>query len=211
MYAILGENNSDVDMLFNLVRRIAKNPTLKIKRMGFDGCGELLRRGARQLRAYNKLGFTRFIICYDSDKDDPSNRYKEIVKKIILESGVKGEFCALVPIQEIESWILADLEAVKAVIPTWRIEKNYPSPELNKSPKEELERMSRAHNLKPLYIHNVHNPSIAIHLNLEIVVNKCSSSFPLFEFIQSGVGNHPLPDYISDAERRKSILEILQN
>jgi hypothetical protein len=210
VYAILGEDDSDVDMLFALVRRIAKNPKLSIKKMGYCGCGELLTKGARQIRAYQKVGCKKFIICYDSDDSKPISRYQEIVDKIIKKSGVDAEFCALVPVQEIESWILADIGAVTKIISSWVPDKEIISPELIKDPKEYLEGLSRAKNLKPRYTHATHNPQIAEHLDLEIIIKKCSSSLPLFELVQGKGGNYPLPKYLSDGERRKAIVENLR-
>jgi hypothetical protein len=210
VYAILGEDDSDVEMLFALVRRIAKNPKLPIKTMGYCGCGELLTKGARQIKAYQRVGCKRFIICYDSDYSKPINRYHEIVEKVIKKSGVEAEFCALVPIQEIESWILADIGAVTKVISSWVPDKEIVSPELIKDPKEYLEKLSKGKNLKPRYTHATHNSQIAQHLNLEIIIKKCTSSLPLFELVQGKGGNYPLPKYSSDNERREDILKILK-
>lgn len=209
MYAILGEDDSDVDMLFELVRRIARDPKLPIKKMGYNGCGELLVKGARQIQAYSRLGCSKFIICYDSDRDNPTDRYKEIVDKIIKKSNVVADFCALVPVQEIESWILADMDAVSRVIPSWRYDKKIASPELQNDPKEHLIKLSRGANLKPLYSNAMHNPRIAQHLNLEIIVMKCASALPLFELVQGIGGNHPMRPMVADNLRRKTIVQNL--
>jgi hypothetical protein len=210
MYAILGEDDSDVEMLFTLVRRIANDPKLPIKKMGYNGCGELLIKAARQIKVYSKLGCDKFIICYDSDVAKPQDRYLEIVNKIIKKSGIQADFCALVPVQEIEAWILADIDAVTKIIPSWRTNRKITSPELQKDPKEYLEGLSKASNQKPLYSHAVHNPKIANHLNLEIILDKCMSALPLFEFVQGKGGNYPFPKYKSDSERKKEVREKLQ-
>jgi hypothetical protein len=197
-------------MLFSLVRRIASDPKLPIQKMGYNGCGELMVKGARQIQTYSKLGCRKFIICYDSDRDNPADRYKEIVDKIIKKSGVAGDFCALVPVQEIESWILADLEAVTKIISSWRPTKTFTSPELQNDPKECLEKLSRGANAKPLYTHAIHNPRIAQHLNLEIIVAKCESSLPLFELVQGIGGNYPSRPAKPTQDRRRIILENLR-
>jgi len=209
MYAILGEDNSDVEMLSTLVKRIAKQHNITIKKMGYGGCAELLLKGAKQIRAYSKIGCTRFIICYDSDRALPHVRHAEIVEKIIAKSDIKAEFCALVPIQEIESWILADLNAVSKIIPSWKPTKKIHNPELQKDPKEYLEDLSKTSQRRPLYSHALHNPKIAAHLSLEEIARKCPSSLPLFELVQGEGGNHPWPKYPSEKERVRKIVDNL--
>lgn len=209
MYAILGEDKSDVEMLNTLVRRIAKTSNLTIRTKGYTGCSELLCKGAKQIKAYYALGISKFIICYDSDRSPAKEHYDAIIEKIIKKSGISGAFCALVPIQEIESWILADLQAVAKIIPSWKPPKEFSNPEMQNDPKEYLEKLSRAANNKPLYVHAIHNPKVADHLNLEAIVNKCPSSLPLFEMVQGICENHPLPKYDSITERRKAIIAKL--
>ncbi|WP_312515069.1 DUF4276 family protein [Massilia sp.] len=209
MYAILGEDSSDVEMLSTLVKRIAKRQNLTVKKMGYGGCAELLIKGAKQIRAYSRIGCTKFIICYDSDRAEPRARHAEIVEKVIAKSEIKGDFCALVPIQEIESWILADLPAVSKIIPSWKPTKIIHNPELQQDPKEYLEDLSKTAQHRPLYSHALHNPRIAEHLSLEKIARKCPSSLPLFELIQSGIGNHPWPKYGSNKDRIERIVENL--
>jgi hypothetical protein len=209
MFAILGEDKSDVEMLCTLVRRIAKKPNLPVKKMGYMGCAELLIKGAKQIKAYSKIGCTRFIICYDSDRSRASDRYSSIIDKIIRKSEVTAEFCALVPVQEIEAWILADLASVTKIIPSWKPSKGLNSPEFQNDPKEYLERLSRNAQHKPLYSHAVHNPKVAAHISLEQIVRKCPSAFPLFEIVQGSGGNYPMPTYQSEALRRGNILAAL--
>ena len=68
MYAVIGEDDSDVEMLRVLMCRLANNKPLKIKLFGYSGCGEMLRKGAKQLQLFQKFGCTRFVVCYDADR-----------------------------------------------------------------------------------------------------------------------------------------------
>jgi len=209
MFAILGEDNSDVEMLSTLVKRISKTPNLPVKRKGYMGCAELLNKGAKQIIAYDKLGCTKFIICYDSDRSKPSDRYKIIVDRIIKSSGISADFCALVPVQEIESWILADLPSITKIIPSWKTSKNFSNPESQDDPKEFLEKLARNEKYKPLYTHAIHNPRIAEHISLSEIALKCPSSYPLFELVQGSGGNYPTNSTASISERRNAILAAL--
>lgn len=210
MYGILGEDPSDTEMIKTLVRRIADDQSITIKTKGYSGCAEMLRKGATQLRLFHNLGCTRFIICYDADRDDPKVRYKKIIEDVIIPSKIEGEFCALVPIQELEAWILADLPAVSNVIKSWKPKEVFANPESRVDPKEELIKLSELTKHRPLYTHAVHNPQVAKYINLESLAKKCASSLPLFHIVRNGKGNHPHPSEAEQIQIRKDILATFQ-
>lgn len=78
-YAVLGEDRSDAETLQVLIRAIAQNDRLPIKLKGYDGCGVLLRKAARDLDEFLGLGCERFIVAYDADRADPNAR-RELVR-----------------------------------------------------------------------------------------------------------------------------------
>jgi hypothetical protein len=92
------------------------------------------------------------------------------------------ETCVLIPVQEIEAWILADIQAVTKIFSGWLPDEIH-NPEAIPSPKEHLEALSRQANRRPRYSHAVHNPRVAQHLDLEKVYRKCPSFRPLKDFV----------------------------
>lgn len=189
MYAVLAEDRSDVDTLKAIIARLhpkAKSPTILGK--GYDGCNEMFRKGALDLRNFARRACNRFVVCYDSDQDDPAKRHRRVIDEIVKPSGIRDPICVLVPVQEIEAWILADLDSVQAVIKGWRAKKAIPNPENIKDPKEYLVRLSKE-NGRPLYSYATHNPVVAKSLNLEIVHGKCPSFRPLAALVRNGAGN----------------------
>jgi hypothetical protein len=190
-YAILGEDTSDADTLEVIVKRLA-GQTTDVKSRGFDGCGEMLSKGAKQIGLFASLGYKRFIVSYDADTDDPNRRRQTVMEKIVWPAGVAKDCCVIIPVQEIEAWILADIEAVTNVIPSWRPSPFKENPEAVNRPKEHLEWLSRSSNKKPRYSHANHNPRVAEHLDLKIVRERCSSFRPLFEWI--GKAESELPN-----------------
>ncbi|MDQ6990344.1 MAG: DUF4276 family protein [Mariprofundaceae bacterium] len=189
MYGIIAEDKSDVEVLKVIVKRLANNQSISMKGKGYHGCGEMLRKGSSQLKVFLKLGCQRFIICYDADRSSPCHRYDEAVAKIITPFGHKDKYCVLVPIQEIEAWILADLQAVTKIIPSWVPTKIYNHPESVNDPKEALEKLSRNTKKRPRYSHATHHVKIAEHLNLSRVKAKCKSFLPLENLVLKGEGN----------------------
>ncbi|WP_233862855.1 DUF4276 family protein [Paraburkholderia adhaesiva] len=186
MYGVIGEDRSDVDAIKNIIVRLAGDG-VAVRGKGYSGCGELLKKGAAQLQVYERLKCSRFIVCYDSDGKDPAER-KRALKQIFKDAGLKGVCCALVPVHEIEAWILADLPAVQNVIKGWAVAEGHKNPENQPHPKEYLEKLSEK-NHRPRYAHATMNPQIAKHLNLEIVYQRCPSYRPLHDVVVKGVGN----------------------
>ena len=185
MYGILGEASSDVATLVVLIRRLADDHRLKIKPKGYDGCGEMLRKGANQLQLFRRLGCNRFIVCHDSDGPDPAPKRREVQNRIVKPSGVGDDCCIVVPVQELEAWILADIECACKIFPSWR-PLAIQNPEGISRPKEYLEKLSRQSSHRPRYSHATHNEKMAEQLDHAKVEQKCPSFRVLAEFVRSG-------------------------
>jgi len=183
-YAVLGEDRSDAETLRVLIRRIAGNERLTVKMKGYDGCGQLLRKGARDIDEFLNQGCDRFVVAYDADRDDPAARRAEAWSQVIERSrAVSPACCVVVPVEELEAWLLADVGAVTKKWPGWRPEP-IANPERVRDPKEQLEKLSRDSQRRPRYSHAVDNPMLAGHLDLAIVERKCPSFGVLAEFVR---------------------------
>lgn len=195
MYVVLAEDTSDFNCLKILIKRLANNNSISIVGKGYNCCGDMLNKGAKLLQFYDKQKeYCKFIICYDRDKDSAQKRYEEVISRIITPSGIKKPknfICILIPTEEIEAWILADIQAVSNVIPSWQPENKHSTPETIPNPKEFLEKLSRENKPKPLYSHNTHNEKVMAHIDLDIVKKKCPSFAELVEFVQDNTANYP--------------------
>lgn len=182
MYGIIGEDRSDVATLKVLVKRLADNPRLTVKTKGYSGSGEMLRKGATQIALFQSQRLERFIVCHDADGPDPEPNRERVWQRIVRPSGLTDECCVVVPVQELEAWILADIECAEKVIPSWR-PRPVDNPEGIPNPKEYLERLSRNSKQRPRYTHGVHNERMAQHLDLRKVEAKCLSFRVLARFV----------------------------
>jgi hypothetical protein len=171
-------------MLRTIVRRLRDDDRLPVKGRGFSGAGNLLNCGAAELRFLSRAGCVKLIVCYDADGRDPAARRDEVIRKIVKPSGV-GDCCVVIPVQEIEAWILADLDCLTKIFKfkVWN-PKPYDSPELVPKPSDELIRYCRE--LKPIpreYLKTAHNPRAAEHLDFVVVRRKCPSFRVLQDFV----------------------------
>jgi hypothetical protein len=194
MYAVIAEDTSDLNCLKILIKRLAKDNAISIAGKGYKCCGDMLSKGAKQLKIYDKQNYRKFIICYDRDKDKVVKRYEQVISEIIKPSGIKksrNSICIVIPTEEIEAWILADLRAVSNVFLSWQPDDIYPNPEKISDPKETLIKLSRINKPRPLYNHNTHNEQVMKHIDLDIVKQKCPSFAELADFVKNDISNYP--------------------
>ncbi len=183
MYAILGEDESDAETVKEIVRQVI-GQNIKIYTRGFGGCGELLKKGSGQIHFFRTAkSCEKFIICHDSDSDDPSVNHAKVTERIVKPTGLSDSCCIVIPVYMIEAWILANVESVTNVFRSWK-PKPVSNPEKFPDPKGELERLSRTDRGSPRYSHKTHNQQVAKHLDLTIVEKKCPSFRPLAEFLR---------------------------
>jgi hypothetical protein len=191
LYGILGEHASDVDTLDILIRRLQEkhrqSVTQNLKK-GYTGSGTLKNEGWKALREFNRRGCARFLVAQDADQKDVGEIRAEIIRKIIKPAGITGCVCIIIPVQEIEAWLLADILAVSKIFTGWK-PKEVASPESIAKPKEYLEKLSRQVNEKPRYIHAKHNAQLARYVDLDLVTKRCQSFKPLENLVVNGRGN----------------------
>lgn len=183
MFGILAEDDSDFQTLKVLVKKL-RGTGIVVKGKGYSGCSELLKKGAKAILALRDTGIvSRFIVCHDADGPDPRVKGDVVQREVIDPTHLSNQCCLVVPVQEIEAWILADLDAVRAVIRTFPQRRPISSPELINDPKEHLESLSKAENGKCLYNHAIHNEKVAQHLSIGTVRSKCPSFRPFEDFV----------------------------
>jgi hypothetical protein len=192
MYVVLAESKSDFNCLKTLIRLLAKNNAIPVKGKGFGSCGEMVKEGAALCRLHKAQGYRKFIICHDKDKATRQEQYNKVASKIIKPAKIENDsICIVIPTEELEAWILADIKAVSNVISSWKPTEKFDYPETVSNPKEKLEKLSENPKQKPLYNHAVYNEKVMQHLDLNIVKKKCPSFRELADFIEQNQANYP--------------------
>lgn len=186
MIGVFAEDDSDFQVLKILIRRLLNKEQFKVVGKGYTGHGELFKDAPKEIQRLSRINVRKFVVCTDSDGKCPDKLKNSIHENVFSPSGCGiawTEFaCALVPVQEIEAWMLSDEVALSKVCKGWR-PVGIPNPESIASPKEYLCRLSRASNRRPRYVPAIDNPRTANYLNLSTVAQKCASFRTLREFI----------------------------
>jgi hypothetical protein len=188
-YGIIGEDDSDVETLKVFIQNLAKKHGLSspaFNKKGYNGWSEMFTKGVAQLKLFADLQCNRIVVCYDADGPSPKaeERREKIQKQLVAPSKVNIPCCALVPIQELEAWVLASIQSVTNVFASWRPSQSFAHPENIANPKEKLIKLSRdPKTRKARYSPPTHNPLVAKHLDLEEIEGKCPSFGVLVDFV----------------------------
>jgi signal recognition particle subunit SEC65 len=187
-FAVLAEDQSDAEAICVLVKRIADTTGLAVFKHGFSGCGNLRKKAGKHIKSLEGLGATHFIICHDADRSSPREIKESVRASIRSKHTLPDQHRIIVPVQEIEAWIIADEKAIQQIIPTLKI-KPVNQPESLNNPKEWLKTESRRLKTKPLYDETTLNEKVCQHLDISIVQKKCQSFSELVEFVSTSMKN----------------------
>ncbi len=188
-YGIMGEDRADVDTLKVIVKRLASDHSLSspvFHPKGYHGWSQMFDKGIAQLKLFDALQCQKIVICFDADgpEEKAQERRKKIESELISPSEIRVPCCALVPVQELEAWILADLESVRKITTSLKVPKPFLSPERLASPKERLIKISRCPiTRKGRYDPPQHNERVASYLDLQLVEAKCPSFCGFVDFV----------------------------
>src|SRR5208282_1993808 len=118
MLAVLAEHRSDAESLVAIIKNILGNPNASIARKGFSGSGELCRKAPSHIRQFARSGATHFIVCHDADGPSADDSKQKVKRLVVDQVESRNVCCILVPVQELEAWIIADEDAIRATIPS---------------------------------------------------------------------------------------------
>ena len=164
---ILGENKTDTDCIAILISRL--NDRVISKGMGAGGGGNMF--NARKMTAHTRslfaAGCTHLLVVHDLDRDKTTNerndevRLRARLEKALVNNPITRN-AIIVPIEEIEAWLLS----AKCL-----------HPEKIPAPKEKLKKLDRNHRASD-------NARIAGKINIDELAQKCPSFRPLQEFLK---------------------------
>jgi hypothetical protein len=182
---IVAEDFSDVQVIQTLMGKLSNKVFSSAPFVG-KGSGKLKTKLPAWCTSFRQRGITSIVVVHDRDEHD------EAMLKALLEGLIpKNVFrtaAVVIPVQEIEAWLLVDTKAIKTALKLETEPKEIFHPERIASPKERLESLVRQNSKgrQKQYVNAVHNPLIAESLTLS-KLKKCPS-FAHFEvFVQAAL------------------------
>lgn len=175
---VLAEEVNDVEVIYEMTAKYVAENHFKISKFVGHGCGKLRRKCGAWAENLLRKGCTALIVLHDGDGRDA-----EQLRDLLSAEVSHRQFdviVVLIPVEELEAWLLVDPAALKAVFNMPRIPKVSAKPESISDPKEHLGMLVSKHS-KTKYLNTAHNKKIARAINKDSL-SRCPSfaQFPKF-------------------------------
>ena len=175
---LIAENDSDYRVMSELTAKIIPSNSFTYKKFAGGGCGKLRRKCAAWAQNLLNRGCSHLVVLHDLDNNDEVELREDIEGKI---NDIRFDAkVVLIPVQEIEAWLLSDAEAIRRVFNMDRTPRVPTNPESVNNPKEKLRDVVWV-GAKKRYINTIHNEKIASALDLrKITTLRSFRPFPGF-------------------------------
>ncbi len=169
---IIAEDDSDVGVVSQLTRRMVRPKKIAFKRFVGNGCGKIIRKCHAWAETLVRQGCLWVVIVHDCDRNDENALRRKLEAAV---AGVNSRAnIVLIPVREIEAWLLFDS---KAIASTFRQQRKLPrlpgDPESLQDPKKKLGEIVWK-TYRKQYLNTIHNEVIAKNLDPHLL-NKASS------------------------------------
>ncbi|SRR5260370_5389988 len=179
---IIAEDNSDVDVIRSIVGKIARRKFGVDKFVG-HGCGKLRSKCRAWSGNLRERGCTLLILVHDLDRANLG----------VLNASLAAALtpCPItlniivIPVREIEAWLLADHEAIRKAMNLSKAIGKIKNPEAITRPKEHLRDLVWVRSgHKSRYVNSIHNVKIAEACSIANL-RRCASFKPLENFLSA--------------------------
>lgn len=176
---VIAEEKNDIEVLYQLTCKVIDEKSFRFSKFVGHGCGKLRRKCRAWAQDLLIRGCTCLVIMHDLDKKDVNGLRQQLEKAI--EHLRYDASLILIPIEELEAWLLCDAHALKCVFRMKQPPKIPKHPEQIVSPKEYLKSLVKK-NCKKNYINTIHNKMIASNMTIANL-QSCPSFSPYPEFL----------------------------
>lgn len=182
---LIAEDDSDVDVIDELIRKLVPHKTYSIKKYLGHGCGKIRGKCFQWATDLGARGCTMLILLHDLD--NRATRELEFQLRQALTPCPITKNIIVIPIREIEAWLLSDSIAIKKAMNLRHAVARIPDPQSITDPKKKLGDIVYLRSDKTKrYVNAVHNRKIAAELDLRNV-RRCSSFLPLEDFLTQNI------------------------
>jgi hypothetical protein len=178
---IIAEDNSDVNVVDATISKSTKTRYTTKSFVGGNGCGRLRNKCRQWAENLRERGCTLLILVQDLDTSS-LNKLRTALEKALAEAPIKP-FVIVIPVREIEAWLLADQNAIRSALNIRDTIKQIKNPEALQRPKEYLrDLIYRVSKKRITYLNTIHNVKIARQCHMTSL-RRCESFKLLQDFI----------------------------
>lgn len=177
---IIAEDDSDVDVIRSIIRKIARR-SFGIDKFVGHGCGKVRSKCRAWSQNLHQRGCTLLIVVHDLDTANLRTLRQSLAVEL-TQSPIKRNII-VIPVREIEAWLLADQDAIRKALNLSMPIGKVSNPEAIARPKERLgELIYIRSGHKTRYVNSIHNVKIADASALTNL-RRCASFIPLEDFL----------------------------
>jgi hypothetical protein len=175
---VIAEELNDVEVLYEYTGKLMPANRFSFAHFVGHGCGALRRKCRAWAENLLKRGCQCLVLVHDLDEEN-EGRLRQELEARIRPVGIKP-VVVLIPVEELEAWLLADPEAIRITFNMRRTPRIPANPERIHSPKEYLGRIVSKLS-KSEYLNTLHNRKIAANQRLT-TLDRCPSfaRYPVF-------------------------------
>ena len=178
---VIAEDITDIEVLYELTCKLTRENSFSFKKFVGRGNGKLRRKCSVWAKNLLERGCTYLVVLHDLDGNNESQLRTNLTN--CVQSVKFKAHVILIPVQEIEAWLLADAKALKDVFHMVKLPKLPRNPEGIRRPKEKLRDIIWK-TTKKYYGNTIHNKKIAAACQIH-KLNICRSFRPYPKFITS--------------------------
>jgi hypothetical protein len=176
---IIAEDKSDVEVVTEILAKYMNRNAFTVKQFVGNGCGKLKQKCDSWAEMLIKSGCEHVFLFHDLDRNDEKELRKKLENKLTKKK-FPNTFI-VIPIEELEAWLLSDSVAIQKVFSLKKIPKKISNCEQVSSPKEYLAAMVWSAERKK-YVNTIHNRKISEHTSLENFM-RCPSFKELHDYL----------------------------
>ncbi len=179
---IIAEDASDVKVIAELIRKIClKN--YGISQFVGEGCGRIVGKCRAWSEQLKERGCKYLLIVHDADGKDVKSLENVLTKG--LNTSPIDNYVIVIPVQEIEAWLLSDEKAIMTAMHLRKKLRRVNSPEKISDPKKKLGEIIYVYSQKKIiYVNTIHNQKIANACSID-ALRRCESFGAFYNFIDS--------------------------
>ena len=177
---VIAEEVNDVDVLYEFTCKLVEENKFSFKKFVGHGCGKLRRKCKAWAENLMRRGCSHLVVIHDLDNFNEARLRTELSNSVHHINF--DRYVILIPIKEIEAWLLTDATALKTVFKMSQLPKLPNSPEQLQDPKQSLSDIVNK-KVNKIYVNTIHNRKIAAEIRLS-KMKKCRSFQPYTVFMR---------------------------
>lgn len=180
---VIAEDKSDVEVVTEILAKYMARNSFSVKQFVGNGCGKVKQKCDSWARLLFRSGCEHVFLFHDLDRNNLTRLRKSLEKKLPALDFPNA--LIVIPIEEIEAWLLSDAQAIRHAFALTKTPKQISDCETIISPKEHLAKMVWLSERKR-YLNTVHNKKISEQISLKNL-KRCSSFTSLDKYLRERV------------------------